>query len=400
MDEYEYFKNKRDDKVYLSKRLYQTIYDVDDKAVPIKQPVRIVSKIINSQEGHEFIKDGAEVSLRITSGGKQEIKAKFYEDTRGIFTLTIQKYTIETGAPHKAYFTFTGDELTKLFNILKCIKKLPIHYDGNIQYYDDELLENAVSNKEQLLKLINAEPELLEEILKSEITQKDIINLGYRKKQLDIFNKLLSDDIFFEQEKQRLDNAGDEKVWQVFFEKNTWIFGYGLNYYLNTPLNGEKLEQVVSGFDFNSTGKRVDALLKTQGIVSSLSFGEIKTHRALLLKKQPYRRECWSISDELAGGVAQIQKTVQLSLSNLNAKTEVKDGDGNLTGEQLFLYHPRSFLVIGSLKQFNEEHGINKDKYSSFELFRKQITNTEIITFDELFERAKYIVESTDKKIK
>ena len=79
-------------------------------------------------------------------------------------------------------------------------------------------------------------------------------------------------------------------------------------------------------------------------------------------------------------------------------KTEVKDKQGNLTGEQLFLYQPKSFLIIGSLSQFEGEYGINEDKFSSFELFRKQINNTEIITFDELYERSKHIVESSSQK--
>jgi enolase len=46
------------------------------------------------------------------------------------------------------------------------------------------------------------------------------------------------------------------------------------------------------------------------------------------------------------------------------------------------------------LSEFEGAYGINEDKFSSFELFRKQINNTEIITFDELYERAKHIVKS------
>ena len=37
---------------------------------------------------------------------------------------------------------------------------------------------------------------------------------------------------------------------------------------------------------------------------------------------------------------------------------------------------------------------MNEEQYSSFELFRRSLNSPEIITFDELFERAKYIVES------
>jgi hypothetical protein len=56
----------------------------------------------------------------------------------------------------------------------------------------------------------------------------------------------------------------------VFLRKNTWIFGYGLNYIFNSPLTGEKLEQVVTGYNAFSAGKRIDALMQTKGIISSL----------------------------------------------------------------------------------------------------------------------------------
>jgi hypothetical protein len=210
----------------------------------------------------------------------------------------------------------------------------------------------------------------------------------------------VTDSAFFNESKIQLgQNKRDEDVWQQFFERNSWIFGYGLNYFFNTPLEGKKLEQVVRGSYVDGAGKRVDALLKTQGIVSSLSFGEIKTHKTNLIEsvKAPYRKECWKVSEELTGGIAQIQKTVQISLQNIQTKTQIKGDSGDLTGEQLFLYHPKAFLVIGSLSQFMGECGINEEKYSSFELFRKYIQSPEIITFDELYERAKYIVISAQQ---
>ena len=138
-------------------------------------------------------------------------------------------------------------------------------------------------------------------------------------------------------------------------------------------------------------------MLKTRGLISSLSFGEIKTHLSPLMKqaKTPYRPECWQVSDELTGGIAQIQKTVQLSLKEIGTQLESKDNQGLPTGESVNVYQPKSFLVIGSLSEFQGQYGINEEKYSSFELFRKNVTNPEIITFDELFERASYIVEAT-----
>lgn len=398
--DYDYFQNKRTDRVYLSRSLDAKfpVKTEDGQIKELIRPFRIVSKIIENHEDHKFFKDGKEVSLRITPGGRQEIKAKFYEDTRGISTLTIQKYTSETGSPHNTYFTFQGQEIITLFNFIRNIAVLPTKQKGSAKF-NDKILEDIVLSKEQAIQLLSENQELIDEIIKNKITKDEIINLGYRKQQLEVFNNLLNDNVFFNKTQSELgNNKGKEDVWQDFFERNMWIFGYGLNYVFNSPLENKKLEQVVSGFDFNSAGKRIDALMKTRGIINSFCFGEIKTHETKLLKqvKDPYRGECWAISDELAGAISQIQKTVQKSIKE--TKIEIKDKTGNLTGEQVFIYQPKSFVIIGNLLEFKSEKGINEDKFGSFELFRQNQVNPDIMTFDELFERAKYIVKMNEEK--
>jgi len=258
---------------------------------------------------------------------------------------------------------------------------------------------SLVLSREQAVDLLASQPELVEELVRTRVSASEVAELGHRRAQLEEFGRLLRDDDHFETQRKSLQaGRGAQAVWQDFFERNTWIFGYGLQYVFNAPLEGAKLESVVKGHDFASAGKRVDALLKTQGLVSALSFGEIKTHKAALLKpvSSSYRRECWQVSNEMAGGIAQVQKSVQASLHNIRTKTELKEDDGSLTGEAVFLYQPRSFLVIGSLAEFRSGQGINEEKYSSFELFRRGLNTPDVITFDELYERAKYIVRAGD----
>jgi hypothetical protein len=128
---------------------------------------------------------------------------------------------------------------------------------------------------------------LLEELFRTRITAEEVAELGHRKEQLSEFQRLLSDEQYFQLRKAELgQNKGAEAVWQNFFERNTWIFGYGLNYIFNSALDDRKLEQAVRGHDITGAGKRVDALLKTHGLISALSFGELKTHTAPLLSKR------------------------------------------------------------------------------------------------------------------
>src|SRR5690606_33506274 len=96
--------------------------------------------------------------------------------------------------------------------------------------------------------------------------------------------------------------GGAERAWQDLFESNPWILGVGLGGQLLTSWNNDKLEQVVSGFSTGGAGKRVDALLKTQGPISSLVLAEIKPHTEELLGPE-YRPGCWSPSRAVAGAV-------------------------------------------------------------------------------------------------
>jgi hypothetical protein len=64
----------------------------------------------------------------------------------------------------------------------------------------------------------------------------------------------------------------------------------------------------------------------------------------------------------------------------------------------VFSYRPKSYLIIGNLSEFKTDLGINQEKYSSFELLRKNMISPEIITFDELYERAKFIVFHSQEK--
>lgn len=396
--EHEIFLNKRPDKIYVSKQIEDKTFVQTDKDVVEEKirPLRIASVVLDSPESHHFIKSGKEIILRVTGKQRQEIKAKFYEDTRGIQVLQIQRYSVKDGTPHNISFSFIGDEIVDLYNFINSISIIELK-DSNSQKISYEELKKLSFSKEQYLEIVSNDLEILQEILNNNITHSDIVAIGYRKEQLGIFEKLLFDEEYFNRFKIQQSIDSDEKVWQNFFEKNTWIFGYGLNYIFNTPLSGKKLEQVVAGYNVFSAGKRVDALMTTRGLISSLCFAEIKTHKKQLLNRQ-YRPESFSISDDLAGGIAQIQKTVQKSIIELKTKIEQKDKNGNPTGENVFLYQPKSFLIIGCLKEFVTDNGINEDKFSSFELFRKNITNPEIITFDELYERAKYIVDFLETK--
>jgi hypothetical protein len=92
-----------------------------------------------------------------------------------------------------------------------------------------------------------------------------------------------------------------------------------------------------------------------------------------------------------------VQGTVAAALDDIQHVLEPEDDDGNATGEKAFNYAPKSYLVIGSLDEFTTDAGVNRNKLRSFGLFRRNLTAPEIITFDELNSRARFIVEQSEQ---
>ncbi|MFD2938781.1 Shedu immune nuclease family protein [Flavobacterium notoginsengisoli] len=359
---------------------------------------KFANKILDFQDNEYLLKD--EKTLGHSSNGLRQLKALFlHDDSRFIEKLVIQQFDLKNSplknAPKEA--SFRGQEVENLYKFLKSIKEVEFPNSSTFNVTDAEL-SKMLLNKNQAMKLISENLEILQEALNNNITTRDIINFGYRKAQLEIFEKLLYKENYFAEYKLSLKeelniNQGDEAVWQKFFEKNTWILGYGLDYIFNTELNSKKLEQITAGSDFTSKGKRIDALLKSKGAINSLCFCELKldTHPLLKKVKNAYREESWQISDELSGAIAQVQRTLQKAITEISTKTEIKDSEDYLTGETLYLYNPKAFILIGNLKEFKKDDKINEIKFSPFEIFRKSLKNIDILTYDELYQRAYYI---------
>src|SRR4051812_41336866 len=73
--------------------------------------VRIASKVVPSVDGYEYAKERDEVVLRKKPDAATHITAKFLEDSRGVFVLTVQKFLTATGLPYGVGFSFVGEEI-------------------------------------------------------------------------------------------------------------------------------------------------------------------------------------------------------------------------------------------------------------------------------------------------
>lgn len=193
--------------------------------------------------------------------------------------------------------------------------------------------------------------------------------------------------ILAEFEQAVTDPSKDENWWQNFFSNNKWIFGYGLNYQI---LHTVQEQPQYSGANVTgSGGQRGDFLQRTAAEVSFTVLVEIKKPVTPLLHNE-YRNGAWSVTEELSGGVAQVQANSlrwEVEGSRTDANRDQVEGEHNA-----FTVRPKSILIIGNTVQLT-----TRDKRNSFELFRQNLKNPEVLTFDELLERARFIIaESAD----
>jgi len=106
-------------------------------------------------------------------------------------------------------------------------RRLALSIDGS------QPLDDDTKRKLRTLLARKGGTELIAELLKTGlIATEDLVNLGYRKQQLALFEALLADpaNVIAYQKEHGLREDQPESAWQHFFEHNEWIFGYGLDY--------------------------------------------------------------------------------------------------------------------------------------------------------------------------
>ncbi len=220
---------------------------------------------------------------------------------------------------------------------------------------------------------------IIKQLLSTEgvrLSEDDINQLLQRKEKLRVFEDSLSR------------NPNDEAWWQGFLENNKWIFGYGLNYEIHRE---EQAQPTYGGVRVDgSGGQRGDYLHSTVGDFNFTVLVEIKTPATSLLQGEAeIRNGAWSLSRKLTDAVAQIEANIATWEKEGAEQTDNRD---QLEGRGVFTVQPKGIIVIGMLRQF----GHNRSKRETFQRFRRSLHGIDILTFDELYERAKFIVQQKD----
>ncbi|MDD3740505.1 MAG: DUF4263 domain-containing protein [Bacteroidales bacterium] len=192
--------------------------------------------------------------------------------------------------------------------------------------------------------------------------------------------------------KHAITEQGEEPIWHHFLKSNDWIIGLNIDIkFIRDLLSKQK----VGYEDSKGVGSpEVDLL----GISYFTTLIELKTSKTKIFKEKKTtksRANTWDFSEEFVEAYSQ----TLAQRSELTEYKDFKDENGSLIDtKKNRILDPKAVLIIGNR---NEEFPhIRKSEFDMksdcFERMRRDSRNIEIVTFDELFERAFHIV-FTDK---
>jgi len=341
-----------------SGRFFQVVFK-DENQIHIKLAARTLMKVVYLKEKDNI--EGIELIKMVNGTEKQKIK-------------------------------FCKFNIQQLECFLSFIRSLDLKgiTERRISLADDSLDVIDAETMKKITTLLSGTngSDIIEDVLSEGIlTNRDIVNTGYRKTQLDLFRKLLFDDYINKYKAQigRL-NTKDETAWQHFFNSNSWIFGYGLDYRFQGILQKEFSS---SNTDADGSNQVFSDFL--MGDRRFTTFVELKLPTTELFASTKNRARTWRLSSQLMDAVSQILEQKASGQIKIETTKELYSDSGAAITQRA--YDSKAILIIGNWNQIeNDIARVKSIKEKTFELFRRDSKNIDVITYDELYERASFIV--------
>jgi hypothetical protein len=182
---------------------------------------------------------------------------------------------------------------------------------------------------------------------------------------------------------EMIDKKLGEQYWQDFFNENPFILNFAFGY----PVIKIQDQASVGGRKLSGLGEKITDFLVKNPLTNNTAIFEIKTPQANLLNKASFRDGIYTPSSELAGAINQAldQKyQFQTHIAQVKHNSRVYDMES---------YSVHCCLIIGTMPS-------DEDRLKSFELFRGNSKDVEIVTFDELSGKLKQLrnfLTSADK---
>lgn len=165
-----------------------------------------------------------------------------------------------------------------------------------------------------------------------------------------------------------------EGRWQDFFNENPFILNMAFGY----PVIKVRDQASVGGRKMSGDGEKITDFLVKNSLTNNTAIFEIKTPQTPILNKTPFRDGVFTPSADLSGSINQ---TLDQKYQFQKQIAQIKD---NTRLYDIESYAVHCCLVIGMTPD-------GDDRKKSFELFRRNSKDVEIVTFDELLEKLKQL---------
>lgn len=164
----------------------------------------------------------------------------------------------------------------------------------------------------------------------------------------------------------------DEEFWQNVFNDNPYV----LTQLFSMPVIFIKDKAYVGGMNIDQKDAKFVDYLYTFDSSKDALLVEIKTPETKLLSSK-YRNGVHNVSKDVSGSILQVLDYKHEISKNFKAITIG-------TNHTIEIFNPRCIVIVG-----NANRELNTElKRKSFELFRSNMKDVEIVTYDELFKKA------------
>lgn len=233
-----------------------------------------------------------------------------------------------------------------------------------------KLITAAVQGEEPLAD--NEQEAVLSVLMKNTRSIAEANPMKLARLQSDI--ELVTLELLIERYEEMIGKNLVEARWQTFFNENPFILNMAFSY----PVIKVKDQASVGGRKLSGSGEKITDFLVKNSLTNNTAIFEIKNPQAPILNKKPLRDGVYTPSAVLSGSINQAldQKyQFQGHIAQIKNNSRVYDIES---------YAVHCCLIIGTMPS-------EDDQLKSFELFRSNSKDVEIVTFDELLEKLRQL---------
>src|SRR5690625_1291181 len=161
----------------------------------------------------------------------------------------------------------------------------------------------------------------------------------------------------------------NQDFWQATLSENASI----LSQVFSIPILDFQKATYISGKNIRNDNTKITDYISQNNLINNFALIGIKNPNFKLLHKE-YNSEDFSISTELTEQIIQI---LEYKEQVINDYAQLKTNNIN----EFYAFNPQCILIVGNLETLDDY------ERKSFELYRKEMNNVIIITYDELFKK-------------